>query len=133
MKVVTINKNTLIIIIPNKVDQFKSGNSNKTIQIIQYIKKHNIVAGNWMISWSKEIFLGTQPNICVKVIMICLTKLLLDSLLTAEGKFYNQEIKVILTIYPKMSKPILFKDVCQIYLELIFKMVDLKDQILQEN
>jgi len=65
--------------------------------------------------------------------MICLTKLLLDSLLTAEGKFYNQEIKVILTIYPKMSKPILFKDVCQIYLELIFKMVDLKDQILQEN
>ena len=50
MKVVTISKNTLIIIIPNKLDQFKSGNSNKTILIIQYIKKPNIVAGNWMIS-----------------------------------------------------------------------------------
>jgi hypothetical protein len=49
MKVVTISKSTLTIIIPSKIDQFKDGNKLKTILIFQPIMKLNIVVGSWMI------------------------------------------------------------------------------------
>ena len=74
MKVVTISKGTIIIIIPNKLGQSKGGNHQKTIPTFRCIMKINLVGGNRMIRLGIEIFLGIQMNIYVKVTMICYTK-----------------------------------------------------------